>query len=90
MTPPVAPKMVPAPVYGPMGESGSSSGRFARSMPACLIMRASSRVVRVTSTSFWPEAYMSSLRLFSYFLAVQGMTETEKILAGSTVAFSAQ
>jgi hypothetical protein len=46
-------------------------------MPACLIMRASSRVVSVTSTSFWPEEYMVLSRPFSNFLAVQGMIETE-------------
>ncbi len=77
MTPPVAPNITPAPVFGPNGLSGSESGRFKRSMPACLIIRASSRVVSVTSTSCWPEEYMVLSRWFSNFFAVQGMIDTE-------------
>ena len=79
MTPPVAPKIVPAPVYSPRIESGWPSSRARNSMPDCLSMRASSRVVRATSTSLKPEAYISSVRDSSYFFAVQGMIDTTYI-----------
>ena len=56
--------------------SGCSSARARKSMPDCLIIRASSRVVRETSTSQKPEECISLERMISNFLAVQGMTET--------------
>ena len=46
MTPPVAPKMTPEPVAVPNGSSKSDLGSLGRSMPASLIILASSRVVR--------------------------------------------
>ena len=77
VTPPVTPKMTPAPVYEEKGESGSMSGRFAKSMPASLIMRTSSCVVRTRSIRRSP-SLTSSGRCASAFLAVQGMIATEK------------
>ncbi len=58
-------------------------------MPDCLIIRASSRVVRETSTSQNPDECISLLRMISNFLAVQGMIETTYTLAGSSPTFSA-
>ena len=57
-------------------------------MPACLIMRPSSRVVSTTSTSRTPLAFISG-RWASNFLAVQGMTETTKMSSGFLPIFSA-
>ena len=57
-------------------------------MPACWIMRPSSRVVSTTSTSRTPLAFISG-RCASYFLAVQGMTETTKMSSGFLPIFSA-
>ena len=45
-------------------------------MPAWVIIRASSRVVREASTGMQPLAMRCSSRLHSYFLAVQGMMDT--------------
>ena len=52
-------------------------------MPARSIIRASSRVVRATSTSGTPAAASSS-RATSNFLAVQGMMPTTKMSLGSS------
>jgi len=51
ITPPVAPNNVPAPAYSPRIESACSSGRLGKSIPACFIILASSRVVSETSIS---------------------------------------
>jgi hypothetical protein len=59
-------------------------------MPAPRIMRASSRVVSTASTSRQPSAEAISGRCASYFLAVQGMMDTTKILAGSSPSFRAK
>ena len=77
-------------MYSPRMESAGLSGRALKSMPAILIMRASSRVVRTTSTSWWPEARISSERVISYFFAVQGMMEVRWMRAGSRPIFSAK
>jgi len=45
ITPPVAPKMTPEPVAVPNGSSKSDFGTFGRSIPACLSILPSSRVV---------------------------------------------
>ena len=89
ITPPVTPKMSAAPVDRPSGASNVPSGSARRSMPADLIIRASSRVVSTASTSGTPSRLESSGRWISYFLAVQGMTETTKRSFGSTPSFSA-
>ena len=65
-----------------------SSGRPLKSMPACWIMRPSSRVVSTTSTSRTPLEFISGL-CDSYFFAVQGMTETTKMSSGFFPIFSA-
>ena len=52
-------------------------------------MRPSSRVVRTTSTSRTPLEYISGL-WDSYFLAVQGMTETTKMSSAFLPIFSAK
>ena len=65
------------------------SGRFAKSSPAMVIMRPSSRVVRTTSTSRTPLAFISG-RCASYFFAVQGITETTKMSSGRLPIFSAK
>ena len=90
MTPPVTPKIVPAPVYSPSSLSAGSSGSEAKSMPAALIMRASSRVVSTTSVSWVPVALMNSSRAISCFFAVQGMIEVTWIFVWSTPFLSAQ
>ena len=51
ITPPVAPKIVDAPVLSPNGVSNSSSGRCLKKIPALSIILASSLVVRAISTS---------------------------------------
>ena len=55
-------------------------------MPACLTMRASSRVVSTKSTSCMPSRPISG-RAHSNFLAVQGMTETTTTFLGSMPSF---
>ena len=86
ITPPVAPKMTLAPVDTPSRGSNSPSGRWSNIMPAWVMSRASSRVVRDTSTGMQPLASRCSGRLTSYFLAVQGMTDTTKMSLGSMPA----
>ena len=81
ITPPVTAKMSAAPVDKPSGRSILSSGRAAKLMPACLIMRASSRVVSTMSTSWNPLSAISG-RAHSNFFAVQGMTETTTMSLG--------
>ncbi len=88
MTPPVLAKMSAAPVVMPSGASIFSSGRLRKSMPACLIIAPSSRVVSTMSTSRTPLSVISG-RAASNFLAVQGMTETTTMSSGFTPIFSA-
>ena len=88
MTPPVTPKMTPAPEPRPRGLSKSSSGRAATLICMARSIRSSSRVVRTTSTS-WLAASLTSGVADSYFLAVQGMTETQKMSSGALPSFSA-
>ena len=88
MTPPVLAKMSAAPVLMPSGASICSSGRLRKSMPACLMNAPSSRVVSTMSTSWTPLSFISG-RAASYFLAVQGMTETTTMSSGFTPIFSA-
>ena len=59
MTPPVVPKMSAAPVEKPSGSSNDFSSRELKSIPASLIIRASSRVVRTASTEGRPSTYIS-------------------------------
>ncbi|OPZ68208.1 MAG: hypothetical protein BWY81_00955 [Firmicutes bacterium ADurb.Bin467] len=75
--------MSAAPVDIPSGLSNSSSSSDAKSMPAERIMSASSRVVSTASTFGMPSFFISS-RAISNFFAVQGMTETTNMFAGST------
>ena len=89
MTPPEAPKMVAAPVEMPSISSNSPSGRASKSRPAWVIMRPSSRVVRDTSTGMQPLGSRCSSRRTSYFLAVQGMTDTTTMSWGSMPICSA-
>ena len=86
ITPPLAPKMVAAPVLSPISSSKFSSGRLLKSIPASLIMRASSRVVRTASTLGSP-LFCISGRVISNFFAVQGMIDTTKIFFGSIPCF---
>src|SRR5699024_6942950 len=72
-----------------MGSSNFSSGREVNSMPHRRISRASSLVVMAISTSGTPAALWSSLPI-SNFLAVQGITLTDTIFAGSMPSFSAK
>jgi len=58
-------------------------------MPALLIIRHSSRVVREISMSCCPELLISALRWISNFLAVHGMMDTTKRFLGSRPIFSA-
>ena len=83
MTPPVAPKMTPAPLYTPMGESKPSSGMSSGCSRSARTRRTSSRVVSTRSTSR-PASVRMVGRSHSDFLATQGMMETLKILSGST------
>ncbi len=88
MTPPVAPKMSAAPVESPSGLSKPLPSRELKSIPASLIIRASSRVVRTASTVGRPSMNISG-RVISNFFAVHGMTETTYMFFGSTPIFSA-
>ena len=58
-------------------------------MPAWVIIRANSRVVRDTSTGIQPLAIRCSSRWTSYFLAVQGMMDTTTMSWGLIPIFSA-
>ena len=58
-------------------------------MPERWIIRASSRVVMEMSTGMQPLAMRCSSRWTSYFLAVQGITDTTTMFLGSMPAFSA-
>ena len=89
MTPPVTPKIVPAPEDMPSGLSKPSPRMLTKSMPADLIIQASSRVVRTMSVSVRPFV-SSSGRAASDFLAVQGITATLRIFCGSIFIFSAK
>ena len=73
-TPPLAPKIAPAPLASPMGESyWPSLLREAKGILRCLIIFASSLVVSTASISpLFPGLTASS------FLAVQGMMDTTK------------
>ena len=81
--------MTAAPVDTPSIWSNCPSGRWSKRMPARWIIRASSRVVRDTSTGMQPLAMRCSSRWTSYFLAVQGMMDTTKMSLGSMPVFSA-
>ena len=88
ITPPVTPNISAAPVPSPRGASNSPSGRFTKSMPAVFIIRASSLVVSTASTSRLPSTSISG-RCISYFLAVQGMTDTTNMFSGAVAVRSA-
>ena len=90
ITPPVAPKIAPAPVLTPIAGSNSSSGKFAKSMLHCFNKRPISRVVNTISTSWIPSPAASwSSRSISNFFAVQGIILTDTIFLGSIPFFSA-
>ena len=90
MTPPVEPKMTAAPVPVPRGLSKGVSSRMAGLICSPRNIRTISRVVRTTSTSGSPQASFMVGSAHSAFLAVQGISETTKILWGSTPSFSAK
>ena len=76
ITPPLAPKITPAPVYSPnISWSKSSSFKSRKLIPNILINLPNSLVVNTASTSFKPSVRFSS-RSFSPFLATHGMIET--------------
>lgn len=75
ITPPVVPKMTPAPVDSPSGRSKSLSSSSSKFMLAKRIMWASSRVVIEMFTSGSP-SLPNSGRAASDFFATQGMTDT--------------
>ncbi len=82
ITPPLAPKSLPAVDRSPNGVSAVSAGMAARSSPRMRMILASSRVVSTASTSATVPSPISE-RPHSNFLAVQGMIETLNILEGS-------
>ena len=88
ITPPVTPKITPAPVYFASGDVGVYSSKFLKSISFFFIQRASSLVVSTTSTSLKPSDSISGL-LASNFLAIQGIIEITRILSLSTPIFSA-
>ncbi len=75
ITPPLAPKSLPAVVRWPKGVSAVSVGMSARLRPCMRINWANSRVVSTASTSASPSRPISG-RPASNFFAVQGMTLT--------------
>src|SRR4030043_376158 len=66
-----------------IGSSAGSIPVFAASIPYNLISLVSSLIVRTESTSLIPLRIIPS-RLASNFIAVHGVTETEKIFSGLT------
>ena len=74
--------MTAAPVPSPRGESNSSSGRSATLIHLSRSRRSTSRVVSTASTSRKPELLTSGTP-HSYFFAVHGITETQKMSFGS-------
>ena len=73
-TPPVTPNISAAPVEYPKGLSNSASSIVAKSIPASLIILASSLTVNDKSVSIIPSLPNSSLAT-SYFLAIQGIID---------------
>ena len=85
MTPPVVPKIAPAPEAVPSGLSKSVSGSWPKERPTYLMSLMSSRVVSTMSTSCRPSRPISG-RAASNFFAVQGMTDTVTMSLGSMPA----
>ena len=88
ITPPVVPKIAPAPVASPIGLSNSESLKSSKSILACLIIFASSLVVITASTLYKSSFFISGLCL-SNFLATHGITDTTYIFFASILFFSA-
>ncbi|OPZ47159.1 MAG: hypothetical protein BWY92_01844 [Firmicutes bacterium ADurb.BinA052] len=82
-TPPLFPKIMPAPVDTPRGRSKGAMGSLSKSTPVSRIIRANSCVVRTASTSGLPSTANSG-REASNFLAVHGMIDTTYSDSGST------
>ena len=82
--------MTAAPVPSPRGASKGRSSKRAGSIWQTFTILANSRVVMERSTSLPASASFTASTAHSYFLAVQGMTETQKIFLGSTPIFSAK
>ena len=88
VTPPVTPKITPAPDDNPNGISIASHGICARSIPASFIIRIISVVVNTKSTSCSPSVLCSGRRISAFF-AVHGIIETTIVFLLSFLLFRA-
>ena len=85
VTPPVTPKISPAPEMVPKGISMASGSRSEKRIPDSLIIRISSWVV-ITASTFGSPSSRNSSRVASNFLAVQGITAMWKVFVPSFFA----
>ncbi|CCZ56283.1 unknown [Clostridium sp. CAG:1219] len=89
ITPPVVPKIWPAPVAIPRGESKSSSSNVEISILFFFNKQAISLTVITLSTAFIPFSKSKFSRFISAFLAEHGIRATEYIFSFGIFIFSA-